>query len=208
MFGGSAWLRFCLGAIALAAFAGVSVARAADLPLPAQVAPWIPAAVLADDPANHWEARFGVFAHGLQGHETGTIDINGELVSPRLLPGYTGFWSWFIPRLNVGGSLNVSGKTNFAYGGLLWTANFTERMFFDIFVGPSVHDGVLIGPVPGRQALGCRELVHSGVSLGYRLSPQWSVLATYEHLSNASSLSGCRRNQALDNIGVRVGYAF
>jgi hypothetical protein len=199
----SPW-RVRLGAIALAVWLGVSAVGAAELPAAASM--WAP--LLADDPASHWDARFGVFAHGLKGHETGTADLQVELASPRLLSGYGGFWSWFIPRLHGGGSLNTAGRTSFAYAGLLWTGNLTERLFFEPFVGAAVHDGVLIGPVPNMQALGCRELVHSGLSLGYRFAERWSVLATYEHLSNASSISGCRRNQALDNVGLRLGYLF
>jgi lipid A 3-O-deacylase len=131
-----------------------------------------------------------------------------EVVSPRLFGGHTGFWSWFIPRLHLGGSVNLSERTSFAYTGLLWTANFTERTFFEIFVGPSVHNGFKDFQPPNMQALGCYVLVHSGFSLGYRLSERWSVLATYQHLSNASSLSRCHRNEGLDNLGIRLSYLF
>jgi lipid A 3-O-deacylase len=195
-----------VGVTVLAAVLSMSDARAADMDLSTQLLPWAPG--LADDPANHWEARFGVFAHGLGGQETGTLDLNAEFVSPRLLQGYSGFWSWFIPRLHAGGSVNLSGRTSFAYAGLLWTAHFTERLFFDIYVGPSIHDGVLVNPEKTMQALGCRELVHAGFSLGYRVSERWSVLAAYEHLSNASSLSRCPRNTGLDNFGIRTSYLF
>ena len=104
--------------------------------------------------------------------------------------------------------MNLSGRTSFAYTGFLWTASFTERTFFEISVGPSVHNGFRDFPPPNRQALGCDVLVHAGLSLGYRLAEHWSVLATYTHLSNASDLSGCSRNQGLDNLGVRLSYGF
>ena len=159
----------------LAVVLGISAARAAD---PDLVAPQFTTPTLASDSARHWEARFGVFAHGLGGREKGTVDLDGEVVSPRLFARHTGFWSWFIPRLHLGGSVNLSERTSFAYTGLLWTANFTERTFFEIFVGPSVHNGFKDFQPPNMQALGCYVLVHSGVSLGYRLSERWSVVAT------------------------------
>jgi lipid A 3-O-deacylase len=189
----------------LAVVLGMSAARAADADL---VTPQFTSPTLASDSARHWEARFGVFAHGLGGREKGTVDLDGEVASPRLFGGHTGFWSWFIPRLHLGGLVNLSERTSFAYTGLLWTADFTERTFFEIFVGPSVHNGFKDFQPPNMQALGCYVLVHSGVSLGYRLSERWSVLATYQHLSNASSLSHCHRNEGLDNLGIRLSYLF
>ena len=87
--------------LVLAAVLGVSGARAADIDL---AGPPFAAPLLLQDPASRWEARFGVFAHGLGGrdsHERGTIDLDGPIVSPRLFAGSTGFWSWFIPRFHA-----------------------------------------------------------------------------------------------------------
>jgi lipid A 3-O-deacylase len=182
----------------------VSGVRAADLESRLPVSPW---GVAPFDPVNRWEARFGVFAHGLNGAESDTVSLQGEVVSPRLFPSDGGFWSWAVPRFHVGGSVNLSGRTDFVYTGLTWTIPLTGSVFFEGALGPSVHNGSLV-PGPNQQGLGCRVLVHASASLGYRLSPRWSVMATYEHLSNASGISGCGWNRALDNVGIRVGYAF
>ena len=40
---------------------------------------------------------------------------------------------------------------------------------------------------------------------GYRLTPNWNVLATVEHMSNAGF---CDENRGLTNAGARIGYAF
>jgi len=196
-----------LSAAAALLSAGLTAtAQAADLVYPG--APPAGTAWFYPDPVDRWEARFGVFAHGLMQVERGTVGLNGEVVTPRLFAGsLTGVAAWFLPRIHVGGSVNLGGRTSYAYTGLLWTATWTDRLFSEIYVGPSVHNGSLNG-TPTMAALGCRVLVHTGVNLGYRITERWSAMLTYEHMSNASDISGCPRNQALDNVGVRIGYSF
>ena len=103
---------------------------------------------------NRWEARFGVFTHGVAQVEHGTFSLNGEFVSPRLFGSTaTGFASWFLPRVHIGGSVNLSGLTSYGYTGLFWTATWTERFFSEIYVGAAVHNGLLNGSAT-RSALG------------------------------------------------------
>ena len=42
-------------------------------------------------------------------------------------------------------------------------------------------------------------------SIGYRFAPNWSVLATVEHLSNAGL---CDDNRGLTNVGAKLSYHF
>ena len=68
-----------------------------------------------------------------------------------------------------------------------------------------------LGGVPGQYVqLGCRTLFHAGGSIGFVPIPKWSVIATFEHLSNGNSLfgTGCSQNQGLNNYGVKIGYSF
>ena len=58
---------------------------------------------------------------------------------------------------------------------------------------------------PGRNAMGCNWSFRESGSLGYRLTPAWSVMGTVEHMSNAGF---CDENRGLTNAGVRVGYTF
>jgi lipid A 3-O-deacylase len=58
---------------------------------------------------------------------------------------------------------------------------------------------------PDRLSLGCHQLFHIGVSGGYRLGEGWTVLLTWEHLSNAGL---CVRNQGINNVGAKIGFAF
>jgi hypothetical protein len=167
------------------------------------------------DPADSFEARFGVFAHGVGSVESDTIDINGEIVSPRLSFGATGPWTLLIPRLHAGGSINLDDRTSFAYVGLLWTIPVFDRFFIEGFIGPAVHNGRLM-PTATHAGLGCDVLFHAGGSIGYRLTPSWSVMATFQHLSNGRELFGVNcgtnvgpgGNQGLNNYGVRIGYSF
>jgi lipid A 3-O-deacylase len=167
------------------------------------------------DPADSFEVRFGVFSHGVGSVERGTFDLNAEVVSPRLSFGASGPWAVLIPRLHVGGSINLDDRTNFGYAGLLWTVPLLDRLFAEGFVGAAVHDGSRT-PTARLSGLGCDTVFHAGASLGYRLSPRWSVIATFEHLSNGRTIFGIRcgnnlaagGNQGLNNYGLRVGYSF
>jgi lipid A 3-O-deacylase len=206
-FGVRSWLAPLCAAFAIT---GTGAAQAAD---------WSPLSPvrMTVDPADRFEARFGVFSHGVGSVEEGTVDINGELVSPRLSFGaVTGPWAFLVPRLHVGASWNLSDRTSFAYTGLLWTIPVWDRFFVEGFVGPAVHNGSLT-VTPQLAGLGCDVLFHAGASVGYRLTDQWSVIGTFEHLSNGKTLFGINcgtnvapvgSNQGLNNYGVRVGYAF
>ena len=47
--------------------------------------------------------------------------------------------------------------------------------------------------------------LRGAASLGYRLTPTWSVMATVEHYSNAGL---CAHNRGLTSFGLRMGYTF
>jgi len=181
---------------------------AAPRPAPAiAVTPAVPS--YAYDP-NRFEIRFGALAHGVGGWESGTIDLSADVVTPRLLAVPPVWWDFLVPRLRFGGAVNLDGRTSFAYADVLWSVPLAERWFVEGFVGPSVHNGKLAGE-PGRFAqLGCSALFHAGGSIGFVPIPKWSVIATFEHLSNGNSLigTGCSQNQGLNNYGVKIGYSF
>ena len=153
--------------------------------------------------------RFEFRAGGLvsfEGPERGTGDISLMIVLPKLyifappsLPDV------YVPRIQFGGMFNLDSRTSFGHADLLWTINLTRQWFWEPFVGINVHNGQLDGPSPKLSSLGCRALVHAGANVGYRLSPDWSVMFTLDHSSNGNSISGCSTNQSLNLIGVRVG---
>jgi len=202
------WVAAVAGAIAV--MLGAPAAFAADIPPPAPEAYPVKAPVVVSDlyDPNRWEVRFGGFAHGVGSVEKQTWDVNGELVFAKFWAP-TGWWSVLVPRLHVGTNWNTGGKTDVVYGGLLWTVPVWGRFFVEGFLDGAWTDGSLVGS-PTQVALGCRAQFHVGGSVGYHLTSNWSILGTFDHVSNGSGLglSDCARNQGLNNYGARMSYAF
>ncbi len=152
------------------------------------------------------ELRVGASVQDPWGPEAGSANITGEILFAKPFTTADLFTSYFVPRPHLGGSLNTRGDTSFAYAGLTWTIDVTPRFFVEASFGGAVHNGKTGDVVPvDRAALGCSPLFRESGSIGYRLSANWSVIATVEHLSNAGA---CGQNRGLTNIGARLGYTF
>jgi hypothetical protein len=155
------------------------------------------------------EFRFGLSAQdpwGAEGRD-GSANLSGELLLAKPFTASDLFTSYFIPRPHVGGSVNFDGRTSFAFAGLSWTFDVTPNLFVEGSLGGAIHDGkgTVRDPLDDHQALGCSTLFREAGSVGVRLSANWSVMATIEHLSNAGA---CSDNRGLTNVGARVGYSF
>jgi lipid A 3-O-deacylase len=202
------WRWFLAFGCAVAIAAWMKVADAADIEVPPTSPDAAYAPVTYIDPYR-FDVRFGAFAHGVGGAEHNTADINAEFVFPRLPFGQTDWWNVAMPRPHFGGLGNVWGRTSAAYVGALWTVPLSTRFFGEAFVDGAVHDGSLNGGSE-QAALGCRALFHAGASLGYAITPEWSAMVTFDHLSNGKSLFGtpCHSNQGLNDYGFRIGYSF
>jgi hypothetical protein len=153
------------------------------------------------------EFRFGFSAQDPWGREAGSANLTGELLLAKPFTPADLFTSYFIPRPHVGGSLNFDNKTSFAYAGLTWTVDVTPRVFVEGSIGGALHNGSTnpFYTPSDRTALGCSPLFRESGSVGVRLSSNWSMMATVEHLSNAGA---CSENRGLTNVGARLGYAF
>ena len=161
----------------------------------------------AQPPSLLSEFRFGFSAHDPWGPERGSGNLAGELLFAKPFTTADLFTSYFIPRPHVGGSLNFDGRTSYGYAGLTWSVDLAQRVFVEGSLGGAIHDGnghPHLAP-PGRQALGCSPLFREAGSVGVRLSTQWSLMATVEHLSDWGT---CGADRRLTNVGARVGYAF
>lgn len=179
-----------------------SAAQAADL-VPVG-APPVPGQVQAL-PAFLSEVRLGLSAHDPGGPESGTANLTGEILSVRPFTFANPDLNPLVPRLHLGGSVNFGGRTSFAYTGLTWTFDITPSVFIEGSLGGAVHNGET-DPIPAHHdALGCTALFRESGSVGIRVSENWSVMATLEHLSNAGL---CSNNRGLTNVGLRVGYTF
>jgi hypothetical protein len=153
------------------------------------------------------EFRLGFSAQdpwGPEGQDS-SANLAGEILFAKPFTASDLFTSYFIPRPHVGGSLNFDGRTSFAYAGLSWTVDVTPDIFVEGSVGGAVHNGK-DHPLAHRQELGCSPLFREAGSVGVRLSANWSVMATVEHLSNGGLCS--EENRGLTNVGARVGYSF
>ena len=111
---------------------------------------------------------------------------------------------FFTPRFHFGGQVSTNGHTSYAYAGLLFTYNLTQRIFLEPFVGIAFSDGSAAGDA-NHNPIGCTTLIHSGGNIGYRIDQNWSVMFTLDHISNANL---CSRNVGVNNYGAKVGYSF
>jgi lipid A 3-O-deacylase len=69
-----------------------------------------------------------------------------------------------------------------------------------------VNNGHVGKVIPqGFNDMGCNESFREAATLGYRVTQNWNVMATVEHMSNAGF---CPENRGLTNYGARIGYAF
>ncbi|MGI3902883.1 MAG: acyloxyacyl hydrolase [Janthinobacterium lividum] len=188
----------------------LSPAVAADLPartapLPTFIAP---APVVSSPYGILSEVRFGVLAHGVDEHEFGTVDVNGEIltVKPTHLQGA---WDYLIPRFHLGGNVNTSGRTSDVYGGVTWQFPIYNRFFGELGFGGDLNDGNTskVFPKFGNNDIrvGCVANFRESASLGYHLDEHWNVMAFAEHASNAGL---CAHNEGITAMGARVGYAF
>jgi lipid A 3-O-deacylase len=152
------------------------------------------------------ELRLGGFVHDPLSPESGSVDVNGEILFAKPFTGSDALTDALIPRPHIGGTANFTGKTSHAYAGLSWTYDITSKLFVEGSLGGAVHNGKTGPlPVPGHNALGCRAGFREAASLGYRVSGQWSLMGTVEHVSNGGR---CTQNRGLTNMGLRLGYSF
>jgi lipid A 3-O-deacylase len=158
-----------------------------------------------DREANGFEARAGLFAHSIGGREARRgVDVNLEFLGPRLI-NVPVEYSYFIPRPQVGVMINSAGLTSYAYAGFAWTLNLTKQLWFEPLFGASYNNAPVDGLDTTRDSLGCHFMFHTGASLGYRVDDHWSVIGTWEHISNAGT---CAHNQGMNDYGVKLGYRF
>jgi lipid A 3-O-deacylase len=163
----------------------------------------------ASTPSLLSEFRFGFSAQdpwGMDGRGN-SANLTGEILFAKPFTASDLFTSYFIPRPHVGGSLNFDGQTSFAYAGLSWTVDLTPSLFVEGSIGGAFHNGDTKSGGLRRnvESLGCTPLFRESGSVGVRLSANWSVMATLEHLTNAGA---CSENRGLTNVGARVGYTF
>src|SRR5262252_1682820 len=157
------------------------------------------------------EFKFGVLAHDvgfLDKHVESGADINFEM----LFTPPEAFSIIGSPRPHLGGSLNTAGNTNSGYFGLTWGITLIQNLFgwgksvyLNGSLGGALQDGHTNSGPPGRKALGSTALFRGSLELGYQLTPNMSVSAFLDHMSNADLAS---HNSGLTDAGARLGFKF
>jgi hypothetical protein len=164
----------------------------------------------AEPPAPAWEARIGGGLANPGGREGGLANIAGEVLSPRLVPLSDRIAAAFIPRFNIGSSVNLNG-TRYAYAGAAWTFDISKDIFVEASLAAAVHDGKTGAIIPeNRLSLGCNAGTREAAALGFRLSDRWNLVTTLEHFSTAgcSAQPGTASPRGPANIGAKLGYTF
>lgn len=153
------------------------------------------------------EVRVGALRHDpLSPEVNGGIDLSGEVLFDKPFTSPNPLWNALLPRPDIGGTADFNGKTSEAYAGVAWDYNITDRVFAGTSFGGSVNDAHVGKTIPqGYNDMGCNESFRESASLGYRLTQNWSIMATIEHMSNAGF---CPENRGLTNSGARIGYTF
>lgn len=162
------------------------------------------------------ELRLGVVAHDVVDHAEAGPQIAVEALFAS--PDFLSIIGW--PRPYLYGSFNTQGYTNLGAAGLNWTwapgdGPFSVEGAFGISYNDGVIDVVDLPPddpyrietAATRALLGSKWLFHSRLGADYALTERWAVGVYYEHFSHGQILAS-GRNQALDEVGVRVGYRF
>ncbi|WP_158291924.1 acyloxyacyl hydrolase [Paracraurococcus ruber] len=162
------------------------------------------------------EIRGGAIWHD-PGAKEDSFAVNGEVlfatpVPERLTAGLPPLYRWvFEPRPHLGFHANTDGKTSKGYAGLTWTTFLARDVLrrgdgirFDFLFGGSLNDGKHNARLADRKDLGGNLLFHVGAEIGYQVDRNWSVSFFVDHDSNGGT---ARRNQGLNSLGLRLGYA-
>jgi len=157
------------------------------------------------------ELKIGGLAHDVTlggSHVEGGADVNIEvLFTPPDILRIIG-----SPRPHIGADINTSGNTSDGYFGLTWGIMLIQSLFGagdGVFangsLGGAIHDGYIDSAPAGRKRLGSRILFRESVELGYQLTPNTSVSAIVDHISNANLGN---HNAGITSAGARLGFRF
>jgi hypothetical protein len=155
-------------------------------------------------PAYAFELFGGVLAHdidspftraGLEGGADIQLGWRGKPLSALRAIG--------SPSPYLFGSIHTEGDTHFAAAGVSWKIG--GRLFLRPGIGIALHSRGSDGVADGfRTDLGSRVLFEPELGIGYQISDQAAIEATWVHISNAQLLS--RQNPGMDSVGIRLSY--
>ncbi len=102
-------------------------------------------------------------------------------------------------------ALNTAGNTN--YGAVGISAKFGDKLYVRPGLGIAVHTGSAGNfQRTDKIAFGSRVLFAPELGIGAQVNDRVSVEASWVHMSHAQLFG--RQNPGIDNVGVRVNFAF
>ncbi len=102
-------------------------------------------------------------------------------------------------------AINTAGNTN--YGAVGISARFGEKLYIRPGLGIAVHTGSAGNfQRTDKIAFGSRILFAPELGIGAQVNDRVSVEASWVHMSHAQLFG--RQNPGIDNVGVRVNFAF
>ena len=102
-------------------------------------------------------------------------------------------------------ALNTAGNTN--YGAVGISAKFGDKLYVRPGLGIAVHTGSAGNfQRTDKIAFGSRILFAPELGIGAQVNDRVSVEASWVHMSHAQLFG--RQNPGIDNVGVRVNFAF
>jgi lipid A 3-O-deacylase len=107
----------------------------------------------------------------------------------------------------VFGALNTAGNTSYAAAGL--SAKIGRQVYLRPGIGIAIHNGSAKNfndPTNGKIDFGSRVLFEPELGIGGQVNKRLSVEASWVHMSHAQLFG--RQNPGIDNIGIRVNFAF
>ena len=162
----------------------------------------LPALLLGAAPAQAGELFGGLYSHdvdtfltrsGFEGGADIQLGWRGDRIGRTPLQPYA-----FV-------AVNTAGETH--YGAVGISAKFGDKLYIRPGVGLAVHTGSA-GDFhrTDRIAFGSRVLFEPELGVGVQINERLSAEASWVHLSHAQLFG--RQNPGIDNIGVRVNFAF
>jgi lipid A 3-O-deacylase len=107
----------------------------------------------------------------------------------------------------VFGALNTAGDTSYAAAGI--SARFGDRVYIRPGLGIAIHNGSakrFQDLTNDKIDFGSRVLFEPEIGIGFRLNGRASIEASWVHMSHAQLFS--HQNPGIDNLGVRLNFAF
>ena len=160
------------------------------------------------------EVRIGAYAHNPHANvtwyqrEISGLDLSGEVLSSKVWTATTGniFLDAFLsPRLHAGVMASTNNHNSYAFAGLTWRIEPIDKLFLEGEFGGAVNNAPTHWE-DKRTDLGCHVTFRESAGIGYQFTPNWSIIATGEHISHADLCPGTNPGQT--NYGVRIGYKF